>query len=92
MPLVSASIKAKFKDTIYAGLKREFSPALSKGDGYPGVADEFLMKLASAISDIAADIVDERHSNAQIAPGIPVATAGSPAAQTGATTGPGKIL
>lgn len=85
-------MKAKFKDTIFAGLKREFGSATAKGDGYSPVAEEFLQKLASAISDIAADIVDEMHTNAQIAPGIPVATAGSPAAQTGATTGPGKIL
>jgi hypothetical protein len=92
MPLIGPAIKSKFKDTIYSGLKREFSAAAGKGDQYSGVADEFWLKLASAISDIAMDLVDEMHQNAMVSPGIPVATAGSPVAQTGATTAPGKIL
>jgi hypothetical protein len=33
-------------------------------------------------------IVDHLIANSQVLPGIPVATAGSPTAQTGATTGP----
>lgn len=92
MPLIAPAIKSKFKDTIYAGLKREFSAAAGKGDAYAAVADEFWLKLASAISDIAMDMVTELTTNAMVAPGIPVATAGSPVAQTGATTAPGKIL
>lgn len=31
-------------------------------------------------------------ANAQVLPGIPVATAGGPTAQTGATTGPGMLV
>jgi hypothetical protein len=92
MALVAPAIKSKFKDTIYAGLKREFTAAVNQGQGYPPVADEFWLKLADAISDIAMDLVDEMHNNAQVQPGQAVVTAGSPAAHTGTTVSPGKIL
>jgi hypothetical protein len=94
MPLVGVAIKSKFKDTIYSGLKREFSAAVSQGQGYPPVADEFWLKLASAISDIAMDLVDEMHSNAQVLPGQQVVGVGGgiPGPVTGATVSPGKIL
>ena len=80
MPLVGPALKAKFKDSIMAGLKKEFG---GTGDHEPSWE-----KIASAISEIAVDIVDAMHNDAQVAPGIP--TAGSPAAQV--TVGPGKIL
>jgi hypothetical protein len=92
MPLVSSSIKTKFKDTIYSGLKREFASAAGQGQNYPPIADEFWLKLASAISDIAMDLVDEIHQNAQVAPGQQVVTAGAPTNHTGSTVSPGKIL
>lgn len=92
MPLVSSAMKAKFKDTIFQGLKREFRVELSRGEKYSPIAEEMLLKIASAVSDIAADIVSEIQSNAQVVPGIPVATKGSQTAQVGTTTGPGKIL
>lgn len=76
------------KDTIYNGLKAQFSPATSKGDQYDPVADAHWQKLAEAISGIAADIVTEIITNAQVMPGIP--TAGSPASHT--SVAPGKIL
>lgn len=88
MPLQGPHIKAKFAATIHAGLKREFGASAAKGEGYPPVADEFWLHLANAISDIAMDIVDEIHSNAQVAPGQQVVTTGGP----GSTASPGKIL
>jgi tRNA A37 threonylcarbamoyltransferase TsaD len=91
MPLQGPSIKAKFKDTIYSGLKREFMQAVSQGQGYPPIADEFWLKLANAISDIAIDMVDEIQSNAQVVPGQQVVTNGGPSSQVGATVSPGKI-
>lgn len=39
-----------------------------------------------------ADAIDAFVKTGEVQPGIPVSTAGSAAAQTGATTGPGKIL
>lgn len=46
---------------------------------------------SNKIAEIIANRVDAYIKSATItvSPGIPVATAGSPAAQTGATTGPG---
>ena len=46
--------------------------------------------ISDAVADAVAESVDDFVKSATIIvkPGIPVATAGSPAAQTGATTGP----
>ena len=90
MPLVSASMKAKFKKRIEAGLAKNFPEVAATGE-YGGVSKEMWSKIADAISDIAMDIVDEIQTNAEVTPGIAVATAGGPAAQTGATIAPGKI-
>lgn len=92
MPLVGSALRAKFKDTIFSGLKRELHPVLGQGENYVPEADKFLEKIANAIADIAVDLVDEIHNNAQVAPGIQVTTAGSPNAHSGATVAPGKIL
>lgn len=92
MPMNPSALKSKFKTTIYNGLKSQFGGAASKGKDYNKEADEQWQKMAEAISGIAADIILELQTNAQVMPGIAVATAGSPAAQTGATTAPGKIL
>lgn len=39
-----------------------------------------------------ADAIDAYIKTAEVAAGIPVSTTGSPTAQTGATTGTGKII
>ena len=87
MPMNPMSLQAQMELRIYAGLKKEFSSAAGKGAPYTPIADEHWMKLAKAISGIAADIVLEIVKNAEVTPGIP--TAGSPAAQV--TVAPGKI-
>lgn len=89
MPLVGPALKSKFKATIKAGLQREFA---GTADGPP--FDPSWEKIASAIADIASDIVDALHNDAQVAPGIPVVGAGGgiPGPMSGATTAPGKIL
>lgn len=92
MPMNGAALKDKLKNTIYNGLKSQFSGSASEGKDYPKIADEQWQKMAEAISGIAIDIISEIQTNAMVVPGIPVATAGSPAAQTGATTGPGSIM
>lgn len=55
------------------------------------------MRNEKEISDVKlaeklASAIDTYIRSAQVAPGIPVATAGSPTAQTGATTGPGSLM
>jgi hypothetical protein len=42
-------------------------------------------------TNIAAEIVEHIQDNAEVPAGISVSTTGGPAAQTGATTGPGKV-
>lgn len=45
-----------------------------------------------AMAQKFANIIDGYIKTAQVAPGIPVATAGTAAAQTGATTAPGTLI
>lgn len=73
---------------LISALAREMGSELSQNDK----AKDSHKKLAAAISDIAIDIVECLLKDAQVAPGIPVATAGSPAAQSGTTTAPGKLM
>ena len=87
MPMQPAALKSKMKETIYNGLKAQFGGEASKGQNYTPEADAMWQKMAEAISGIAADIVMEIVSNAQVMPGIP--TAGGPTNQT--TVAPGKI-
>lgn len=87
MAMDPAGLKSKLKTRIHNGLKAQFSPAVGLGQNYPPIADEYWEKLAEAISGIAADIVMEITSNAEVMPGIP--TAGGPTKQE--TVAPGKI-
>lgn len=87
MPMQPAALKSKMKATIYNGLKAQFSGETGQGTNYTPAADPMWEKMAEAISGIAADIIMEITSNAQVMPGIP--TAGGPTNQ--ATVAPGKI-
>jgi len=87
MPMQPDALKAKMKQTIYNGLKKEFSSSAAMGTDYTSVADAQWEKMANAISGIAADIIMEITTNAMVLPGIP--TAGSPASQV--TVAPGQI-
>lgn len=87
MPMQPAALKSKMKETIYNGLKAQFSGETGQGTNYTAAADPMWEKMAEAISGIAADIIMEITQNAQVMPGIP--TAGGPASQ--ATVAPGKI-
>jgi len=88
MPIVAASLKAKMETRILNELKKAFS---ADGAASPD-AQKNWAAIAKAVSASAEDICAMLLTEAQVAPGIPVATAGSPAAQTGATTSPGKLL
>jgi hypothetical protein len=87
MALNPAALKAAMKQSVYNGLKSNFSAAAAKGQGYPAISDAQWMMIADAVSDIAKDIVMEITTNATVLPGIP--TAGGPSNQV--TVGPGKI-
>jgi hypothetical protein len=85
MPLIGPTLKSKFKDTILSALKKEFGSS---------ELDPSLVKIASAVSEIAADIVDALHNDAMVAPGISIVGVGGgiPGPVSGATVAPGKIL
>lgn len=87
MPMDPAGLKSKMKETIYNGFKAQFGASAGEGTNYTPVADAQWQKMAEAISGIAADIVMEIVTNAQVMPGIP--TAGGPTNQS--TVAPGKI-
>jgi hypothetical protein len=93
MPMDAEGLKSKMKDRIYNGLKKEFSSSAGQGAAYTPVADENWLKIASAVSEIATDIVMEITQNAQVDIGINVVgtVAGIPGPVTGMTITPGKI-
>lgn len=86
--LIGSKLKKTMEARLIAALTREMESELSAN---PAAAASH-RKLAAAISDIALDIIDCLLSDAQIAPGIPVATVGGPTAQSGTTTAPGKLV
>ncbi len=96
MAMNGNELREKFVQTIFNGLKREF-PDVSGVQGYQPVVDEYWMRLARAIADIAVDAVNHVQDKADVIPGIQVATVtapcipGSSVPTTGATVSNGKI-
>jgi hypothetical protein len=93
MPLVGPEMKARFQSRIYAGLQRVYTQYVNHGNNYLPIADHMWELLADAISDIAIDIVNEIHENAEVVPGQQVETKDSAGdTGTGETISPGKII
>ena len=78
-PGLEAQIKQAFKKVLSAGKEDEANP--------DSVIDALAAELAEAIHTYTTQALVS--TNINVVPGIPVATAGSPASQAGATTGPG---
>lgn len=78
MPLVAAALQKKMEATIKSALEKEHGKEADP---------ESHAKTAKAVSQIAKDIVEAITTQAEVAPGIPLANGFGP----GATTGPGKI-
>lgn len=85
MPMDPSGLKSKIKARVHDGLKAQFGSAVGLGASYPPIADVYWEKLAEAISGIAADIVTEITTNAEVKEGIPTK-------EGGPTVAPGKIL
>ena len=79
-PALVSDVRAKI-DAQYGPINSQLLSAEQSG------IDQARQKLATAIAEAGLYVV----ANAQVNPGIPVATAGGPAAQTGATTAPGTL-
>lgn len=84
MALVKPTVKKMIEAKIFAAYQREFGDLQASN---PDAAASW-QKQAKIAADIADAIIDVLLSQAEIAPGIPVSTAGGP----GATSGPGKIM
>lgn len=91
MPMDPSRLQSTMYNSIYNGLKAQFTSSVSQASGYSAVADAQWQAIATAVSMIAADIVTEITTNAEVLPGQVVVTVGSPTTQTGATTTPGQI-
>lgn len=78
MPIVEPTISAEIVKFITDGQDDELSADAKKK--VKAFGDNLARVIANAI----------KSATVTVNPGIPVATAGSPAAQTGATTGPGN--
>lgn len=78
-PVLQANLQRRIKSVLDASFDEKSNPETIK------------MNFAKELSSAIADEIDAWIKTATITvnPGIPVATAGSPVAQTGATTGPG---
>lgn len=78
-PVLQANLQRRIKSVLDASFDEKSNPETIK------------MNFAKELSSAIADEIDTWIKTATITvnPGIPVATAGSPVAQTGATTGPG---
>lgn len=77
--VLEETLKAKILETLNKPIDEKMSDS------------EVKQRLASDLASAIADGVDAwiKTGTVTVQPGIPVATAGTPAAQTGATTGPG---
>lgn len=83
MALATEALKAALKVDILDILN---TPITEKSNDAE-VKNNFAIKLSNAIGDRLDAWI--KTGTVTVQPGIPVATAGSPVAQTGATTGPG---
>ena len=77
--VLEQTLKAKILETLNKPIDEKMSDS------------EVKQRLASDLASAIADGVDAwiKTGTVTVQPGIPVSTAGSPTAQTGATTGPG---
>ena len=76
---------------LQANLQRKIKAILDAPFDEKSDPEQIKMKFAQELSTAIADEMDMwiKTGMVTVQPGIPVATAGSPTAQTGATTGPG---
>ena len=76
---------------LQANLQRKIKAILDAPFDEKSDPEQIKMKFAQELSTAIADEMDMwiKTGMVTVQPGIPVATAGSPTAQTGTTTGPG---
>lgn len=88
MAIVAPKLKKDIEAAVLSALMSEFSEELAINDK----AMENHQKMAKAISEVGTVIAQMLLTEVQVSAGIPVQTAGSPAAQSGVTVAPGKLI
>ena len=83
MPII-ATTKPVMKSSIESAFKKAKDAGAVDGADPDKIISDLANDIASAVDSYVKSIT------VMINPGIPVATAGSPASQVGATTGPGS--
>ena len=93
MPLVPIVINTAMDAAFVAGMEAmaAFSTGAAGTEKTVNKSD-VIAAGAAAFAAVAGPAITTYIKTANVVPGIPVATAGSPAAQTGVTTGPGVII
>lgn len=83
MPIATEALRSTLTQRIKSALDQPITEASN--------SDEVKQRFAENIANAIADGVDAwiKTATVTVQPGIPVSTAGSPTAQTGATTGNG---
>ena len=92
MPLVSPIITAAMDAAFVAGMNAMASYSTGEEGTQQNSKDTVIAAGAAAFAGVAGPAITAYIQSATVVPGIPVATTGSPAAQAGATTGPGVII
>lgn len=85
MALVKASFKSELEKAFKSAFK-EIRDGMKESDGSDDVIASLADKLAKAVSDATDTYI--KSATITVPAGIPVSTAGSAVAQTGATTAP----
>jgi hypothetical protein len=94
MPLLAGNVTiSPVGSASGTGLAKEiYDDLVGKFDIDPSLAPNPQQSLADLANSIASVVIAHFQSNAQVPAGIAVATTGTAAAQTGATTAPGTLL
>ena len=91
MPLIPPVINSAMDAAFVAGMEAMAAYSTGAAGTQDNSKDAVIAAGAAAFAGVAGPAITAYIKSATVLPGITVATAGSPAAQTGATTGPGVI-
>ncbi len=92
MPLVPPVINSAMDAAFVAGMQAMTSFSTGDDPAREVTQDQVIAAGAAAFAAVAGPAITAYIKSATVVPGITVATAGSPSAQVGATTGPGVIV
>tara|TARA_R100000544_G_scaffold24552_1_gene12383 strand:- start:55 stop:333 length:279 start_codon:yes stop_codon:yes gene_type:complete len=92
MPLIPPVINSAMDAAFVAGMEAMAAFSTGAEGTQKNSKDAVIAAGAAAFAGVAGPAITAYIKSATVVPGIPVVTAGSALAQTGATTGPGVIV